>query len=338
MSAPDSHLPADHGSIPASVMDELIAWSVKLSSGLATAEDELRFQQWRAQEAVHEMAWRKLNGMEQSLRNVPASSRTIITQTIALVDEQSRASAKRKKAFKQIGLSAVAFCAIAIFVNQTGPWRQQTHLATAVGQQSTFTLSDGTQLTLNTNSSVDIHYALFKREIVLHTGEIYLQTGKDPQGLFGRRPFWVNTQQAALEAIGTRFSVYQKDTNTLLHVTEGIVAMHSGQHAPVRAYANESYSLQGAASAPVKADVQDATAWLDGVIVAKQMPLDALVTELSRYQALPVHFDADIGKLKVSGVFQLHRADPTEHALQTIAQTLPIRVARQNNSIVITRK
>jgi transmembrane sensor len=321
-------------------MEELIAWSVRLSSGTATEDDEHDFQQWRGKDPVHEAAWQTLHTMEQALNTVPAKSKTLVTQTIALVDQHTQRSGKRPNTFKQLGLSAVVLFALSLLVNQIGPWQQQSHFATPLGQRATYTLSDGTTLTLNTNTSVDIHYALLKREVVLNNGEIYLETGKDSQALFGRRAFWVNTKQAALEAIGTRFSVYQQENSTRLHVSEGIVAMHTESHPPVRAYANESYRMQGGTSLPLKETLQahEPMAWLDGVIVAKQMRLDALVSELLRYQALPVTYDTEVGNLTVSGVFQLNRADPAEHALQTIAQTLPIRLTRQNDRVVIRKK
>lgn len=319
-------------------MDELIAWSVKLSSGAASAEDEAQFRQWRTQDPIHEAAWQQLHTMEQKLGTVPVNKRPIVTQAMTLVEKHSRKT-NQKQAFKQIGLlTGAAVCALALVLGQVGPWHQQDYLATTIGERATFTLSDGTQLTLNTNTSVDVHYALLKREIVLNTGEIYLETGKDTQGLFGRRSFWVNTTQTKLEAIGTKFSVYQKQDNTRLHVTEGIVALHSGKHTPVRAYANESYSVQGIALPMKTESQQEPMAWLDGVVVAKQMRLDALMAELSRYQALSVRFSPDTAALQVSGVFQLNRKDPAEHALHTIAQTLPIRVTKQNDHFLIRKK
>ena len=320
-------------------MDELIAWSVKLSSGSASAEDEEYFRQWRAQDPIHEAAWQKLHAMEQKLGTVPANKRPIVTQTIALIEKHSRKT-KQQQTLKQIMvISGVVVFVLPLVIVQIGPWHQQTHLATAIGERATFKLSDGTQVTLNTKTSVDIHYAFFKREIVLNTGEIYLETGKDTKGLFGRRSFWVNTKQSNLEAIGTKFSVYQKQENTRLYVTEGIVALHNGTHTPVRAYANESYSVQGTAS-PLKTELphQEQMAWLDGVVVAKQMRIDELMTELTRYQTLSIHFSPEVANLKVSGVFQLYRANPAEHALQTIAQTLPIRVIKQNDQFLIRKK
>jgi transmembrane sensor len=338
----NSHAQAltDSQHIPSAVMQELIAWSVKLSSGTASAQDQQDFEQWRARDAVHESAWQALHALEQTLNAGPASSKSLLTQSIALADQQSQRTAKRQGRFKQLGIGAIALFTLAVLVNQFAPWQQQAHFSTQLGQQAAYTLSDGTRLTLNTNTSVDIHYALLKREIVLNAGEIYVETGHDSQALFGRRAFWVKTRQASLQAIGTRFSVYQQETGTRLHVSEGIVAMHTLAHPPVRAYAHESYRMQDANTPPQKEALpeQDPTAWLEGIIVAKQMRLDALLAELLRYQALPVTYDSEVAKLTVSGVFQLNRADPAEHALQTIAQTLPIRISRRDDQIVIRKK
>lgn len=340
MSASHAQPLPDPEQIPPAVMEALIAWSVKLSSGTASAEDQQQFEQWRARDPLHERAWQALHAMEQSLNAVPASSRSLLAQSIDLADQQSQRAANRQGRFKQLGMGAIAVFALALLVNQFGPWQQQSHFATPLGQRASYTLSDGTSLTLNTNTSVDIHYALFKREIVLNDGEIYLETGKDSQALFGRRAFWVKTKQASLEAIGTRFAVYQQATGTRLHVSEGIVAMHTLAHPPVHAYAHESYRMQGASLLPQKETLseQDPMAWLEGVIVAKQMRLDTLLAELLRYQALPVTYDTEVAKLTVSGVFQLNRDYPAEHALQTIAQTLPIRITRQHEQIVIRKK
>lgn len=326
--------------VSSAVMEALIAWSVKLNSGTASPEDRQAFAQWRAQHASHEAAWQQLQAVEQTLDAIPANARPLITRTITLADKPTSPRPKRKRMIKHVGISAMVLFAFSMVVNHLGPWQQQSHFATMVGERATFTLSDGTALTLNTGSSVDVHYALFNREITLHAGEVHLQTGKDEHALFGRRAFWVRTPHVALEAIGTRFSVYRQTTATRLHVAEGIVAMHSGQHPPVRAYAHESYQLQGRASAPLKLldTTGEADAWLEGVIVAKQMRLDQLMTELQRYQVLPLRYEGDVGSLKVSGVFQLNRKDPAEHALHTLAQTLPIDIQYQPDHMVIIKK
>ena len=65
----------------------------------------------------------------------------------------------------------------------------------------------------------------------------------------------------------------------------------------------------------------DPAAWLDGVIVARDMPLGQLVAELARHRHGMLLCDADIAQRPVSGVFQL--GDP-ERALRVLLQTQAI--------------
>lgn len=340
MLKPTAQTNTDQADISPAILEELILWSVKLRSGTASVEDAQRFTQWCSQDPAHEAAWQKLHAMEQTLNDIPADATQLITQTIALADTQLGSMNGRRNTLKPLAISAITLIGLAMLINQYGPWQQRLHYATSMGQRAQFILADGTQLMLNTDSSVEVHYSLWKRQIVLNHGEVYIETGHDKEAIFGRRAFWVNSSQVNLEAIGTRFSVHQQATATQLYVAEGIVAMHIGQQLSARAYAHESYRMQGSASMPLKVNIQhtDPMAWVDGVIVAKQMRLDVLITELLRYQALPLHYEAEVGDLMVSGVFQLNRADAAEHALQVIAQTLPVRILHQDNRIVLRKK
>lgn len=334
----------DHIEIAPSVYDELITWSVKLNSGMASAEDIQHFAHWRAQHPTHEMAWQQLYAVEQGLGALPVESKQVAVGALQLADKRRSRMGARRRTFKRLGLAAVAMIVTALVVNQYAPWRQELHYMTSVGNRETVLLADGTRLMLNTNSKVDVKFSLLKREIVLHRGEIYMDTGKDSDSVIGRRAFWVNTEQAKLEAIGTRFSVNQQASGTQLHVAEGAVAMHVGHHTPVRAYANETYAMPDAVSAPVNISAShqslamDPMAWIAGMLVVKQMRLDAFAAELSRYQDIPLVCAPSAAGLIVSGVFQLNRTDPVEHALKAITRTLPVRTRQQDGVIFISKK
>ena len=50
---------------------------------------------------------------------------------------------------------------------------------TAVGERSTFTLSDGSIVTLNTNSELTVHYSDTRREARLARGEANFEVAKN---------------------------------------------------------------------------------------------------------------------------------------------------------------
>lgn len=337
--SPDVSL-AESSAITPQVYEDLIAWTVKLSSGGASSDDRQQFLAWRALDPMHEAAWKKLNSIEQNLSDFSADSRQVATQTLAILGKQDHRRAKSSK-YKLMGWAVIALLGAGLVGNQYAPWQQEFHYVTKVGKQAKFVLADGTHLMLNTNAKVDVKFSLLKREILLHNGEVYIETSKDNDSIVGRRSFWVKTELASLEAIGTKFSVNQQAANTQLYVAEGIVAMHIGKNKPVRAYANETYHMRDGISEPVKNLAEshmDPSAWVDGVLVAKQMRLTDFVAELSRYQDLTLICDSNASNMAVSGVFQLNRTEPAEHALNAIARTLPLSITKQDKVVFIKRE
>ena len=312
---------------------------------MASTEDMQNFKHWRAQDPAHELAWQKLYAVEQSLSTLPDESKQLAVETLQFADMHRSRAATRPRTLKLLSLAAITIIGTTLLANQYAPWQQEAHYATSVGETEKFLLADGTQLMLNTNSKVDVKFSLLKRHIVLHDGEIYIDTGKDKDSIIGRRAFWVKTKQAELEAIGTRFSVLQQPTSTKLHVVQGIVAMHVDNDInPVQVYANETYTMPDAISAPMKLIAvndglrMDQMAWTNGMLVVKQMRLDEFVAELSRYQELPLICESSASDLTVSGVFQLNKSDPVDYALKAVARTLPVRITKRGNATVISKK
>jgi transmembrane sensor len=333
---------SDTLTIPQSVYDELIAWSVKLNSGIATAKDKQNFNDWRALNPSHEAAWQELYAMEQSFDGLEDESKQIAASTLTFTEKRRSKLSSRRRTLKLISLTAITIVSAAMLTMNFIPWQQEMHYATNIGQREKFLLSDGTQLMLNTNSKVDVKFSLLKREIVLHDGEIYIDTGKDADSIIGRRPFWVKTDQAELKAIGTRFSVNQLASSSRLHVAQGFVAMYTGLK-EVQAAANESYVMSDAISSPVKISAangnlaMDPMAWVDGMLVVKQMRIDEFAKELSRYQNLSLECEPEACSLTVSGVFQLNQTNPVEHALNAVARTLPLSIVKQGTVIYISK-
>jgi len=117
---------------------------------------------------------------------------------------------------------------------------------TAVGQQETFSLDDGSVLTMNTNSQLEVNYSQSYRIIRLLRGEAHFDVAKNRN-----RPFRVYAGDNRVEAIGTAFSVYLKPDNVDVLVVEGRVSVSSldasfatddrklsGLHEPIAAASN----------------------------------------------------------------------------------------------------
>lgn len=315
-------------SADATILDQAIAWSIALTSGTASDEQRAACQAWRSARSEHEEAWQQVQAVERAFDRIPTANEQLAYRVLQAPAKAARGG-NRLRAAGVLGVLAVIAVAAPLALLMP---LEQAEYRTGVGQHGSFTLSDGSALHLNTDSVAAMEYSLLRRRIVLQRGEILIDTGRDTGALFGRRSFRVVTDEAELEALGTRFNVRRSERETRLAVVEGRVAVHAGAVGDTVVHPGETIIL--AAGSVVPPSVQridpafDATAWADGVLVAKQMRLDAFVAELSRYDTAPLHCDPGIAAMQVSGVFQLTGVDPVGHTLAALTRALPVRIAR----------
>ncbi|MGK5002635.1 FecR domain-containing protein [Janthinobacterium sp. LB2P70] len=189
---------------------------------------------------------------------------------------------------------------------------------TAVNQRRVVTLDDGTQLTLNTNSAVNIAYDGVQRRIELLAGEIFIATGKDA----AQRPFFVGTPHGSLQALGTRFTVRLHEQYACAGVLEGAVAVLADDGAqrlvlrPGEGAHFDGTGVHRQALAPYGG------AWLNGMLVAHDMRLADFLAELSRYSDHPLTCAPAIAGLRVSGSYPLADIDAI---LDAVGASLQLR-------------
>jgi len=301
------------------VLDQAIDWLVKTQSGAAEPQVFAACKQWRAADASHEAAWQALQLTEATLRQASALSGRVALDTLA----GSGRLRSRRQTLKVLGLSMLGAGAGGLAIQQQ-PWRTfGADYATGVGERRLFNLVDGTDLQLNTDSSADVLFTEQQRLVVLRSGEIFVRTGQDPISVSGRRPFWVHTREARLQAIGTAFDVRQESGRTRLLVEEGVVAIHMPDARPVLVQAGGEYLINARSAQPQPASGFTTSGWASGVLVARQMRLQDLAQELARYRHGWLQCDPAVRDLRVSGVFQLEGID---HALESLSQSLPVRI------------
>jgi len=195
---------------------------------------------------------------------------------------------------------------------------------TAIGEQRTITLPDGSTIALNARSKVGVKYDDERRSIELIEGQALFRVAKDTA-----RPFVVRSGVASIRAVGTQFDVYRKAGGTVVTVLEGRVAV-SGAAKPNRApestpsaqpydpsstatpLAQDAFVSAGeqliatpeALTAPKPADVAAATAWLQGRLVFNAAPLSDVLDEFNRHtRRRLVLDDENLGTVPISGIF-----------------------------------
>lgn len=286
-------------------LDELPQEDIARQLGISLATVKRHLQ--RAGSATQ--AWQQLQTQHEHLP--PAAHASLLRACVL-------ANAPRRHAVKTLALLLACGASLYAFERRS-PWRGwKADYRTAVNQRRLVTLNDGTQLTLNTNSAVNIVYDGEQRRIELLAGEIFVATAKDA----ARRSFFVGTPHGRLQALGTRFTVRLHDGYASAGVLEGAVAVLAGDGAqrlvlrPGEGAHFDGTSVHRQALAPYGG------AWLNGMLVARDMRLADFLAELSRYSDHPLGCTPAIAGWRVSGSYPLAYVDAI---LDAVSASLQLR-------------
>lgn len=298
------------------VLDEAADWLVVMHAGEVSAQERQAWLAWRGRSDAHEQAWQRAERLMGTLSGMPAA---------LAMPALDRPRARRATLAK---LAALLIAAPAAW----GTWRWSqaegwtADYRSATGERRGIRLDDGTRLTLNTASAVDVRYDSGQRTIVLRAGEIHVETAADP------RPFEVRTRDGALRALGTRFTVRQEDEQTHLAVLQGAVRITIAQDARVIEAGEQAAFSQLRIGATEPAGPAP-SAWTQGMLLADGMPLGVLAAELARYRKGVLRCDPAVAHLRVSGAFPL---EDTNRALAMLAATYPVVVASRLGGYWVT--
>lgn len=296
------------------IIDEAADWLARLHGNAMSAADLQALEQWQQQSAEHQYVWQQAQQLSRQLANVePALGMSVLNR--------SRRGMPRRQLLSSLTLvlaaPAASWWGFQLFQN-----RHAVFYTTATGERRDMVLADGSEMALNTASSVQVKFDAQQRLLKHLAGEIWLQTAPDVV-----RPFLVTTEHGQLRALGTRFLVRDEEKSTRLSVFEGAVEIITRCAVSRVIAAGEQVSFTAAAIADSVPLVAAADAWRNGVMYARQMRLADFLTELSRYRKGILRCDAAVADVPVSGTFQL--AD-TDSILQLLAETLPVSINRRS--------
>ena len=233
--------------------------------------------------------------------------------------------------------------ATAAAVAVTVGWRLMDNVdlyRTGVGERRTVALSDGSRLTLNTTSTVEVAFTRGERRLRLVRGEALFEVAHDAS-----RPFLVEAGPARFRALGTAFNVRVRSDVVELTVTQGVVGVMAGEAAvekvaSARIAAGGGAVVRSGAVAPTALDEQhlrQRTAWQDGVLEFDGESLAQVVGEFNRYRRQPIVIgDARLESLRIGGRVEVDEAD---RFLTALTSSFPIdAIATTDGGVLLVEK
>lgn len=302
--------------IPADISRAAAEWLVELQSAEQPETLRQQWQAWRDAHPDHERAWQHIERLGEKLGGL---SSPLAHATLA-----PRGSFKRRRAIKTLAVLLFAGGGAMAVEDRLPWWRLNADYSTAVGESRNLTLEDGTEVALNSSSAISVAYTQQQRIIMLLHGEIHISTGHAGQG----RPFLVATDQGSIHALGTRFGVRQlsdeKDAPIRVSLLEGVVEIAPSELAArTRLQAGEQLSFTRRMLAPVERLNPNDNAWMQGMLVADDMPLVEFLAELARYRPGSLGCHESIAQLKVTGTYPLH---DTDKVIAMLSDSLQLQV------------
>jgi len=315
-----------------SILEQASHWWELLHSDSASNSDHREFGEWvvRSPERVEaylqtarlvkaikspRLIWPS-TAAEVLIREAKASPETVLPFSTTRVSASvSRREARHVQSRLAWAAAAVLLIGVglALFTRET-----PQQFRTALGEQRSVLLADGSRVTLNTASTIELNLQKGRREVCLVQGEALFEVAHD-----AARPFVVRAGNARLKDLGTQFNVDVRSNGTTVTVVEGQVAVDSaatranaaaqagqGAGGTVEALilgANDRVLITPAGVGVPQRGVNVAAslAWTRRQLMFEHRPLSEVAEEFNRYNRDRIDIDsAELKRQEVTGVFE----------------------------------
>ena len=324
------------------LLDEAAGWIARLRSDQVSAADQQAFALWLGEGTAHRDAFDQTESLWQDLgvvQHLPAE--LLADEKNAKIEPMHTTARRALPTFGRRGLAAAAAVVAAVLLTWQllpGSSPDANVFRTAIGEQETITLDDGSSVMLNTHTKLGVDFSAAQRGVTLQRGEAYFSVAKD-----SKRPFVVAWDDVTVTAVGTAFNIRRQPQQTLITVTEGEVKVvdnhaqaEAGHSESVRARQQVVVGKKKGLGAVTNADGQSATAWQRQQLVFDGTRLSDVVAELNRYSIRQIKIaDPLLNSLQVSGVFRL---DDPQATLRGLEASLSLEHVEQDGLILLYKK
>jgi transmembrane sensor len=304
------------------IVAEASTWFIEFRAGDVTGESRTQFIEWLRRSPEHIQAYLDISRVWAEL---PASDAAGKFDIGALIEDARRCAdvvplasidaptpttfsvLRPKTQWQRRGVELATAAAVLLAIIGIRLWigpQTPAAYATAIGEQRTIQLADGSTIELNSQSRVQVRLAEHRRDVTLLEGQALFRVAKDRS-----RPFVVHAGNAEVRAVGTEFDVYRKQSATVVTVVEGRVETHDESGLPgappIILSAGEQLTVAPhMVTKPMRTDTSVATAWLQKHLVFEETPLADVAEQFNRYSRRPLVIDdRTLQQVKISGIY-----------------------------------
>ena len=206
-------------------------------------------------------------------------------------------------------------------------------ISTPRGGQYNLTLSDGSKVWLNAESSLRFPASFSGNErIVELTGEGYFEVAHDKE-----KPFKVSLRSSEIEVLGTHFNVnsYEDEKNFKATLLEGSIKVNNGTKSVIikpgqQALINPSSGTIAINSNP---NLEEVIAWKNGLFYFDNTDIKDVMRQVGRWYDLEVVFEGNVADRKITG--KIYRNVNVSKVLR-IMEALKIEFKIEGQTVTVT--
>lgn len=283
---------------------EAAFWFARLNQKRVAASDISAFGQWR-REPKNAAAFARFEALWEAADTLKADPDVAAMSADAHARAQSakRSRARISRVLAPIGALAVLAAAVGLGLHLARP----PVFETGIGETRAIVLADGSRVTLDTDSRMQVRLGPDRRRVDLVRGQAFFDVERDAE-----RPFTVSAGETEVTAIGTAFGVRRAGQGARVTLVEGRVAVSRPGSGAGSGAGPAHWSLspgeQVTTSSPGavirRVDAEAATSWRSGRLVFAGEPLKIAVAEINRYGQAKIVLEAPaVADIPVSGAF-----------------------------------
>jgi len=321
------------------VHEEAAGWLMRLQAAPNDVATFETFEDWRDAAPEHREAFDAVQDSWALFGEQAAAPELLVLRRDAL-DRAGWTGRRRGLDLGRRGLAA-GLAALVLAPLTLYGWRRlrpdadQT-LRTAIGEQRTVTLSDGSRVSLDANTLVKVAYSPALRLAEVVEGRAHFEVAKDKA-----RPMKVRAGRRTVTALGTAFTVEHEGERVVVTLVEGRVAVTEtaparGVAPPPKELAPQQQLVFAADAAPrmhEAVDVERAMAWREGKLVFDDESLADAAARVNNYSRVKIVVeDAPARALRVSGIFN---AGDTPAFVEAVQSYFPVDVSTDESTVQI---
>jgi len=301
-----------------SILERAEYWFARLRAGNSSTADQREFEIWQAADPAHAKAYAQTRQLWEELSGLSNDREVAGWRREALAVSPGRRTRTTQPGIARWGWAIAASLLIASSVVGYRMLQRQaepavtSHYATNRGEVRQIVLADGSHLTMNADTAIDVTMDRYARSVYLSQGEVVVEVAHDAQ-----RSFTVYASGNTIHDIGTRFDVNLAEAHTDITVLDGIVNVVREGNSATLTHGDRLAAGNGVWRQS-KIDPAVATGWVQGKLVFRDTPLDEAVAQANRYGADKlVIADPSLKNMTISGDFRIGQTASLVRALQS---------------------